>query len=240
MKLNDLEKHYDFIEDFQKEFDDLCLKYNIEDEDQINDIISLAYQSFHEGVYFMKNKFLENIHEKIIIHEKESFISEKIYEELSCRFALGVKGDKTLIFLGVNPSTAIPEKYDQTMNRVKGIALENNYNSWIMFNLYPQRATKPNNLEIKCNEIIHKENLKVISDLISPKSIVVAAWGNLIKKRSYLINCLKDIVKELENKEILWKHFGSLTKEGNPRHPLFLKNNEEINDFNIMDYLKEK
>jgi len=241
MKFNDLEKHHDYVKGFKDDLDKLCIKYNITDEEQINDIINLTYHSFYGGVCFMKNKFLEGFNDnKKEIKETKSLILESIYEELNCRFALGKKGDKTLIFFGVNPSTATPGNYDQTMKKIKNLTLVKNYNSWIMFNLYPQRTTNPDYLDIKCNEIIHKENLKIINKLIPSNSTVVAAWGDLITKRTYLTNCLKDIVKELENKEITWKHIGDLTKEGNPRHPLFLKNKEVMNDFNIIDYLKQK
>lgn len=163
-----------------------------------------------------------------------------IYDELDCRFALGIKGDKTLFFIGVNPSTGKPGNYDKTMKKIKNIAKENKYNSWIMFNIYPQRSKEKDDIDIDCNEVIHKENLRIINKLIPENSIIVAAWGDTITKRLYLIDCLKDIVKELEGRNIVWKQIGKLTNEGNPRSPLYEKINEKMFDFNIEEYIKYK
>ena len=177
-----------------------------------------------------------------ITHEDEKrindarFMKNGVMDDNNYRYALGVNGKNPLIFFGINPSTATPENYDQTMKRAKYFALKNNYDSWIMFNIYPQRATNPNNLANECDENIHKENIKIINKLIPSNSTIVAAWGNLITKRAYLINCLIDIVKALKNKEIKWKRISCLTKKGNPKHLLYLSNDEKMFDFNIEEY----
>ena len=48
--------------------------------------------------------------------------------------------------LGVNPSTAEPDHLDNTLKSVERIALGNGYDSFIMFNVYPQRATRPQDM----------------------------------------------------------------------------------------------
>jgi hypothetical protein len=58
--------------------------------------------------------------------------------------------------------------------------------------------------------------------------------------RGYLINCLKEIVKELNGIKIKWKHLGDFTKKDNPRHPLFLPTNVALNDFDIKVYINTK
>jgi len=169
---------------------------------------------------------------KGIIYEKP--------DDNNSRYALGVKGKNTLMFFGVNPSTATPEDYDQTMKRAKSFALDNGYDSWIMFNIYPQRATNPDHLDCKCNETFHKENITVIKKLIKNNATIVAAWGNLIKKRRYLICCLDTIVKELKNKQIIWKHIGSFTTKNNPRHLSRLENAEKLHSFDVKNYMEKK
>ena len=82
------------------------------------------------------------------------------------RFVLGTKGSKTLICFGVNPSTATPKKLDPTLTRVRNFSKNLNYDSWIMLNIYPQRAIKPNNLDRKNNKKYHKENLKHIEQIL--------------------------------------------------------------------------
>ena len=63
------------------------------------------------------------------------------------RYILGTRGKKPLICVGINPSTAQPGRLDNTLKSVERIALGNGYDSFIMFNVYAQRATDPDTME---------------------------------------------------------------------------------------------
>jgi len=79
-------------------------------------------------------------------------------EDNSARFTLGEYEDfisKTLICFGINPSTATPEKLDNTIIKIKLFAKNNNYKNWIALNIYPQRATNPEDLHIIENHRIY-------------------------------------------------------------------------------------
>lgn len=74
------------------------------------------------------------------------------------RFALGSISEKTLFVFGINPSTADDKEPDPTIRKVMGFAKENGYTSFVMFNLYPQRATNPNDLPQEASkEMIQKK-----------------------------------------------------------------------------------
>ena len=73
-------------------------------------------------------------------HEKWLYVPHT-YEEY--RYILGTKGKKPLITIGVNPSTAAPDDLDNTLKSVERIAHHNGFDSFIMFNVYAQRATSP-------------------------------------------------------------------------------------------------
>ena len=60
------------------------------------------------------------------------------------RYILGTRGKNPLICIGINPSTARPDGLDNTLKSVERIALGNGFDSFIMFNVYAQRATDPN------------------------------------------------------------------------------------------------
>ena len=75
------------------------------------------------------------------------------------RYILGTRGEKPLICIGVNPSTAAPDALDPTLQSVQRIALSNGYDSFIMFNVYAQRATRPNDMDAALNEHLHAENM---------------------------------------------------------------------------------
>lgn len=139
------------------------------------------------------------------------------------RYALGTKGEKILYCFGINPSTATIEKDDQTMGKVKSFACKNGFDSVIMLNVYPQRATNPDYLDEKINLTEHRINLEKIMKVIENGSTVWAAWGNLIDKRPYLRDSLLQIQNKLKTKDIQWVKIGNLTKKGNPRHPLYSK-----------------
>lgn len=157
-----------------------------------------------------------------------------------CRFVLGIKGKNPLIFFGINPSTAEPERPDMTIKKIDKIAKNNNYDSWIMLNIYPQRATKPNKLDKTIDETIHKENIEAIKSNIDENSTIVAAWGNSIKKRPYLFNCLVDIVNAISNKNLTWYSIGKLSMKKNPKHPLYLLFDTKLESFNIGEYINRR
>ena len=51
------------------------------------------------------------------------------------RYILGTRGDRPLICIGVNPSTAAPGELDPTLRSVERVAHHNGYDSFIMFNV---------------------------------------------------------------------------------------------------------
>jgi hypothetical protein len=155
------------------------------------------------------------------------------------RYILGEKGKNPLFCIGINPSTAEPNNLDQTVNRVKSIALHNKFDGWIMFNVYPQRFTDPNRIDNCCDSEIHKKNLSYIKEYLSKnyKPNIWAAWGTIIEKRKFLIDCLVDIYKISQQLKANWIHFGKLTKKGHPRHPLYLSLNSKRYDFNMQKYI---
>ena len=158
-----------------------------------------------------------------------------IYETDSnnfCRYSLGYCCKTPLLCVGVNPSTATPQKLDPTIRSVARIAHINNYDGWIMINLYPQRATKPNDMDFIMNDSICKQNLFVINSILNKYKIteIWAAWGTLITKRTYLKKCLSDIY---------WITFGPSSKAGHPHHPLYLSSNAQKENFDITSYISQ-
>lgn len=105
------------------------------------------------------------------------------------RYILGTVGNNPLITIGINPSTAEPEKMDNTMKSVERIAMGNGFDSFIMFNVYAQRATDPNQMNKEINPMLHKENMQAFQWILENSGknpIIWAAWGTNIERRKYL------------------------------------------------------
>ena len=156
------------------------------------------------------------------------------------RYILGTRGKKPLICIGINPSTAQPGDLDNTLKSVQRIALGNGFDSFIMFNVYAQRATDPDAMERTCNLQLHRENLEAFRYVLSigEKPTVWAAWGTIIEKRDYLKDCLKDMIAAGEAYNASWVCAGKCSKKGHPHHPLYLRKDEIIRPFPVTEYLE--
>lgn len=156
------------------------------------------------------------------------------------RYILGTIGKNPLICVGINPSTAAPDALDNTLKSVERIAHFNGHDSFLMFNLYAQRATDPDDMEKTCNERLHKENLKAFAYALSlsqTRPAVWAAWGAVIEKRPYLLRIAADFAAVADRCAALWYRCGALSKKGHPHHPLYLRADSVKIPFDLRQYL---
>lgn len=155
------------------------------------------------------------------------------------RYILGTRGKNPLICIGINPSTARPDALDNTLKSVERIALGNGFDSFIMFNVYAQRATNPDDMENSCNLVLHNENMKAFRYVLSiaDAPTVWAAWGTIIEKRDYLPLCLRDMLEAGKEFGAKWCCAGAVSKRGHPHHPLYLRKDEKLKPFDVEAYL---
>jgi len=158
------------------------------------------------------------------------------------RYILGTRGKRPLICIGINPSTAVPDRLDNTLKSCERIALFNGYDSFVMFNVYAQRATDPDDMDKELNPVLHHENLKAFSWLLSQYETgpdIWAAWGAVIEKRPYLPGCVLDMTSIGRLYRACWFTAGPRSKKGHPHHPLYLKKDSVLNPFTDLEsYLK--
>ena len=157
------------------------------------------------------------------------------------RYLLGTRGSHPLICVGINPSTAIPDRLDNTLKSAERIALHNGYDSFVMFNVYAQRATNPDDMERELNPLLHRENMKAFAWLLehcpAPPDLW-AAWGAIIEKRPYLPACVLDMAAIGARYTARWFTAGPRSKKGHPHHPLYLKKDSLLDPFtDLEDYL---
>ena len=158
------------------------------------------------------------------------------------RYILGTRGKKPLICIGINPSTARPDALDNTLKSVERIAHFNGYDSFMMFNVYAQRATNPDDMEKRYNLTLHEENLKAFEYILSISEeppAVWAAWGNIIEKRDYLPGCVLSMLELSKRYGALWFSAGKISKKGHPHHPLYLSKTTPLDVFDIDAYISK-
>ena len=159
------------------------------------------------------------------------------------RYILGTRGQNPLICIGVNPSTAAPDDLDNTLKSVSRIAEGNGFDSWIMFNVYAQRATRPEDMDRELNQALHRANMAAFEYILQNVAMglrpaVWAAWGTIIEKRPYLPGCVRDMVALGRRYNARWLCAGKRSAKGHPHHPLYLRKDEKTVDFDVEQYLE--
>ena len=155
------------------------------------------------------------------------------------RYILGTRGERPLICIGINPSTAEPGNLDPTLKSVERIAAANGFDSFIMFNVYAQRATRPQDMERRMNPALHRENMAAFEYVLAhggERPAVWAAWGNIIETRGYLKDCLLDMLDLGRKYGAVWYTAGARSKRGHPHHPLYLKKDSALDPFDPAAY----
>ena len=94
-------------------------------------------------------------------------------------------------------------------------------------------------MEPTCNVALHAENRKAFRYLLSlsEQPAIWAAWGNIIEKRDYLMDCMRDFAADGQAAGARWFTAGPLLKSGHPHHPLYLKAATPLQLFDIDAYL---
>ncbi len=155
------------------------------------------------------------------------------------RYILGTRGEKPLICVGVNPSTAAPDDLDNTLKSVWRIADGNGFDSFLMFNVYAQRATRPQDMETTRNDALHRENLAAFEYVLQNAGehpAVWAAWGNIIEMRPYLKDCVLDMIDLGARYGAAWYTAGKRSVKGHPHHPLYLRKDSRLDAFDALTY----
>jgi len=119
----------------------------------------------------------------------------------------------SVLFIGLNPSTADETNDDPTLIRCIHFAKSWGFGSLCIANLFAYRATKPKQLLAR-QRVIGKDNNHWLLKLANDADLIVAAWGNhgQYQNRSSQVTTM---LKQL--------HYLKLTKRGQPAHPLYLR-----------------
>ncbi len=125
---------------------------------------------------------------------------------------------KKCTFIMLNPSIADANIDDPTIRRCMTFAEREGCTDLSVVNLFALRSTDPDALS-EHEDPIGPENYKYLIQAIESSNLVIAAWGS-----HDMANC--SLAKELSKLEG-FKCLGK-TKNGSPRHPLYVKSKQEL------------
>ncbi len=133
-----------------------------------------------------------------------------------------------ILFIGLNPSVADAHQDDRTIGRCIGFAKSFGGGSLWMANLFAYRATDPDEMK-RSPHPVGEENDAWLVRLALAAHTVVFAWGTQGVHRARD----KEVLELLSDAGLFLKHCSrtfhlGLTKEGYPRHPLYLKSDTPL------------
>jgi hypothetical protein len=134
-----------------------------------------------------------------------------------------------VLFVGLNPSTADAETNDPTIRRCLGFARTWGYQAVVMVNLFAYRSTDPHVLR-SVHDPVGRDTDLWLTVLADNAALAVACWGSfgLAQDRGAHVRQL------LPNLVCL-----GTTKDGAPRHPLYLAKTTKVIPYSGNDFRPE-
>lgn len=133
---------------------------------------------------------------------------------------------RKLVVIGLNPSKADEHADDNTIRKLLTIGKRQDFGSLFMLNEFAFRSTDPQGMK-NAKDPIGPDNDSFLERYATQKgSVVCVAWGadGDFRTRD------RAVLDLLERLRIRIHCFG-LTKEGHPRHPLFLRSDTNLQEW---------
>lgn len=179
-----------------------------------------------------------------LLHQSGSLLDDRGAQLSDCgryRYRLWRQwGDgASVLFVGLNPSTADATQDDPTIRRCIGYAKRWGYDGIIMANLYAWRATKPADLHhaqgpvgefpvVGFGGTAENRNDIALTEAAMDAGLIVAAWGAdpgpIQWRPAYVLDLLRRRGAV---------HALGLTKHGQPRHPLYMRGDAQPSPFDM-------
>lgn len=126
----------------------------------------------------------------------------------------------SILFIGVNPSTADALQDDATVRKWRGFSERWGFSGFEVVNLFAYRATDVGQLAV-CADPIGPDNNDYLQRSIFFADLVVPCWGSRGKLPPSLHPRIEEVKRMLRERATRVSHFG-LTASGDPKHPLML------------------
>jgi len=142
------------------------------------------------------------------------------YRYLLTRSWPSLEMNGTVTWVMLNPSTADAYQDDPTIRRCISFSQNWGYSGLIIVNVYALRSTDPKGL-LTIQDPIGRENPMHIQNAIQSSQLTIAAWGAFkVSNQTCKLGLPNEVYNVLRQAEL---HCLGTTKEGYPRHPLYIK-----------------
>ncbi len=153
----------------------------------------------------------------------------KFSEDRKYRYVLDREWDESgslVTFIMLNPSNADEVVDDRTIKRCIAFAKEWGCGRLRVVNLFARIATKPNDLaamQAKGENIVGLDTDDDIRAAVGEAELVVCAWGNNVYRVGKGQSRVQEVLAIIREQGKTPHTLGHLTKESQPRHPLYLR-----------------
>jgi hypothetical protein len=133
-------------------------------------------------------------------------------------------GKGTLMWIMLNPSTADQSADDPTIRKCIGFTTRLGYSKLAVGNLFAYRATDPKHLATAIvqngeSHAVGKWNDRELAKMLAMSTAAVCGWGAHGSKFADRVKVVTNIVT---HSGVPMLRLGPLTKDGHPRHPLYV------------------
>jgi hypothetical protein len=135
----------------------------------------------------------------------------------------------SVLFIGMNPSTADAEVDDPTVRKECGFARDHGFGSLHKCNVMDYRATNPKSL-LKTGVVpASVSNLPTIAHQLTLVSTVVCVWGRLHPALTPHAEAVKHLIRQNGMAVVCL----GTNIDGSPKHPLYLKSTTKFQPFDL-------
>lgn len=135
----------------------------------------------------------------------------------------------TIVYCGVNGSTATGDAEDQTTMKWRGFTLRNGGRRYIAINPFGYRATDVKELAAVVDPV-GDLNAFYVDQALAEADLIVPCWGNSSKVPARLRHHFAAMLDKMRATGKPIKVFG-LTNSGDPKHPLMLGYDTRLIEF---------
>ena len=151
-----------------------------------------------------------------------------------------ISGQKSIVFIGLNPSKASSVNNDRTLIRIVNFCSRWNYKNIYVINLFGLISKSPSNLSKSLDPVGTNNDLITLNALeFWRKNINCDLWlgwgekGKLYRRDREVLKLIRDFSNSKSNEDNVSKRILSLgfSKNGSPRHPLYMPNESFLKPF---------